>query len=135
MAEISTAVKYKLPIKVFVVKNNTLGQIKWEQMVFLGNPEYVCDLEPIDFAMIARACGATGFTIDNPKKAGTIIDQALNTKGPVIVELVVDPNMPPLPAKIKASQAEHFAEALARGTPGRTDIIKSILGEKVRELV
>ena len=40
MAEFSTCVKYKLPVKVVVVKNNTLGQIKWEQMVFLGNPEY-----------------------------------------------------------------------------------------------
>ncbi|HWF48416.1 MAG TPA: thiamine pyrophosphate-dependent enzyme [Bryobacteraceae bacterium] len=135
MAELSTAVKYKLPIKVFIVKNNTLGQIKWEQMVFLGNPEYVCEFEPIDFAMFARACGATGFTIDNPKDAGRIIDQALNTVGPVVVECVVDPNTPPMPAKIKPSQAAHFAEALARGTPERGDIIKSIVGEKVRELV
>ncbi len=135
MGELSTAVKYKLPIKVFIVKNNTLGQIKWEQMVFLGNPEYVCEFEPIDFAMFARACGATGFTLDRPQDAGRIVDQALNTKGPVVVECVVDPNFPPLPAKIKASQAEHFAEALARGTPGRTDMIKSIFGEKIRELV
>ena len=43
MGELATAVKYELPIKVVVIKNNTLGQIKWEQMVFLGNPEYeVC---------------------------------------------------------------------------------------------
>ena len=40
MAELVTAVKYKLPIIVVIIKNNTLGQIKWEQMVFLGNPEY-----------------------------------------------------------------------------------------------
>jgi pyruvate dehydrogenase (quinone)/pyruvate oxidase len=40
MGEIITAVTYKLPIKLVVIKNNTLGQIKWEQMVFLGNPEY-----------------------------------------------------------------------------------------------
>ena len=54
MAEFVTAVKYQLPIKVVVVKNNTLGQIKWEQMVFLGNPEYGCELQPIDFAGFAR---------------------------------------------------------------------------------
>jgi thiamine pyrophosphate-dependent acetolactate synthase large subunit-like protein len=41
MADFVTAVKYKLPIKVVIIKNNSLGQIKWEQMVFLGNPE-VC---------------------------------------------------------------------------------------------
>src|SRR5205823_118157 len=50
MAEFSTAVKYGLPIKVIIIKNNSLGQIKWEQMVFLGNPEYGCELHPIDFA-------------------------------------------------------------------------------------
>ena len=43
MAELSTCVKYKLPVKVVVIKNNTLGQIKWEQMVFLGNPEFGVD--------------------------------------------------------------------------------------------
>ncbi|HET7340953.1 MAG TPA: thiamine pyrophosphate-dependent enzyme [Methylomirabilota bacterium] len=60
MAEFATCVKYQLPVKVFVVKNNTLGQIKWEQMVFLGNPEFGVDLHPIDFAAFARACGGTG---------------------------------------------------------------------------
>jgi len=63
MAELATCVKYKLPIKVVIVKNNTLGMIKWEQMVCLGNPEYGCELQPIDFAAFARACGATGFTV------------------------------------------------------------------------
>src|SRR6202007_2085168 len=56
MPEFVTAVKYKLPIKIVIVKNNSLGQIKWEQMVFLGNPEYACDLAPINFAEFARAC-------------------------------------------------------------------------------
>src|SRR6185295_20357992 len=50
MGELATAVKYKLPIKIVIVKNNSLGQIRWEQMAFLGNPEYGCDLQPIDFA-------------------------------------------------------------------------------------
>src|ERR687889_1568785 len=79
MAEMATAVKYKLPIKVFVVKNNTLGQIKWEQMVFLGNPEYGCELEPIDFAAVARACGGVGFTITDPRDCGRVLDEALAT--------------------------------------------------------
>ena len=69
MAEFATAVKYKLPIKVVIIKNNSLGQIKWEQMVFLGNPEFDCDLHPIDFAAFANACGGTGFTIEDPRRA------------------------------------------------------------------
>src|SRR6266513_1280499 len=67
MADFATAVKYQLPIKVIVIKNNSLGQIKWEQMVFLGNPEYGVDLQPIDFVKFAEACGAAGYRIDDPK--------------------------------------------------------------------
>ncbi|HEY4003371.1 MAG TPA: thiamine pyrophosphate-dependent enzyme [Candidatus Xenobia bacterium] len=135
MAELSTAVKYKLPIKVVVIKNNTLGQIKWEQMVFLGNPEYVCDLQPIDFAGVARACGATGVTIDDPADCGRLLEQALNTPGPVLIEAVVDPFEPPMPPKINVRQAAHFAEALARGEPNRTKIALTVMSDEVRELI
>ena len=118
-----------------MIKNNSLGQIKWEQMVFLGNPEYVCDLQPIDFAAVARACGASGFTIERPEECGRILDQALATEGPVVVEAVVDPHEPPMPPKIEAKQALHFAESLARGTPNRGKIALTVASDTVRELV
>src|SRR6266480_5256772 len=60
MGEIATLVKYKLQVTVVVIKNNVLGQIKWEQMILEGNPEYGVELEPIDFAKVAEACGARG---------------------------------------------------------------------------
>jgi pyruvate dehydrogenase (quinone)/pyruvate oxidase len=135
MAELATCVKYELPVKIVVIKNNYLGQIMWEQMVFLGNPEFACDLQPIDFAAAARAFGVAGFTVDDPARAGDILDEALAHKGPALVEAVVDPHMPPLPAKIKTEQALHFAESLAKGTPERGKIVKSIFGSKIREMV
>jgi len=135
MGELATAVKYKLPIKVFVVKNDSLGQIRWEQMVFLGNPEYVCDLQPIDFVKIAEACGAKGISVDDPKQAGDAVERALSAPGPVVVEAVVDTNEPPMPAKISADQAKHFAESLLRGTPDRANIVSTVLKDKIRELV
>ncbi len=135
MAEFATAVKYQLPIKVIVIKNNTLGQIKWEQMVFLGNPEYVCDLQPIDFAAFAHACGGTGFTVEDSAECGAVLDKALATPGPVLVQAVVDPLEPPFPAKATLEQATKLAEALARGEPNRTKIAWTVLREKVRELV
>ena len=61
MGDFVTAVKHELPIKVVIIKNNTLGQIKWEQMIFLGNPEYEVALHPIDFVKFAEACGGVGF--------------------------------------------------------------------------
>jgi pyruvate dehydrogenase (quinone)/pyruvate oxidase len=135
MAEFATAVKYRLPIKVVVVRNDTLGQIKWEQMVFLGNPEYGCELHPIDFAAFARACGGTGFTVEDPAECGRVLDEALAVPGPVVVEAVVDPLTPPLPPRATAKQAAHLAESLARGTPDGFRIARRILSQKIREIV
>ena len=137
MAELATAVKYKLPIIVVVIKNNTLGQIKWEQMVFLGNPEYGVDLQPIDFVKFAEACGAVGFRIDDPKQCGSILDMALasNSSGPVVIEAVVDPFEAPMPPKVTLDQATKFAESLMRGEPNRKEIVSTVVADKVRELV
>jgi pyruvate dehydrogenase (quinone)/pyruvate oxidase len=135
MADFATAVKYKLPIKVVIVKNNTLGQIKWEQMVFLGNPEYGVDLHPIDFAAFAQACGGTGFTVEDPADCGRAMDQFLDAPGPAIMQAVVDPFEPPMPAKVKAEQALHFAESLARGEPNRKKIALTTISDRVRELI
>ena len=135
MAEFATCIKYKLPVKIFVIKNNSLGQVKWEQMVFLGNPEYGCDLQPINFALIAQACGGIGLTIEDPADCDTIVQQALSTPGPVLVQAVVDQYEPPMPPKVSMRQAEKFAESLVRGEPNRGKIITTVAEDRVRELV
>jgi len=135
LGELATCVKYQLPIKIFIIKNDTLGQIKWEQMVFLGNPEYVCDLQPIDFAAVARGFGVPAFTITRPDECGQQIENALGMAGPVVIECVVDPNEPPLPAKIKPTQAVHFAECLAKGTKDWQKIANTVAKDRIRELV
>ncbi len=135
MADFVTAVKYQLPIKVVIIKNNTLGQIKWEQMVFLGNPEYVVDLHPIDFAAFAHACGGVGFTVEDPEDCGRVMEEFLNAPGPAVLQAVVDPLEPPLPPKITAEQALHFAESLARGEPEGGKIVKTVAGDRFREMI
>jgi pyruvate dehydrogenase (quinone) len=135
MAEFATAVKYQLPVKIVIVRNGTLGQIKWEQMVFLGNPEYGVELQPIDFAAVARACGGAGFTAEDPNDCGRMVEEFLAVPGPAILQAVVDPLEPPLPAKVTADQALKFAESLARGEPNRGKIALTALSDKVRELV
>ena len=89
----------------------------------------------IDFALFARACGATGFTIDNPADCGRMIEEALATPGPVVVQGVVDPFEPPLPAKVTLDQAAKFAKSLLRGEPNSQKIALTVLGERIRELV
>jgi pyruvate dehydrogenase (quinone) len=135
MGEIATLVKYKLNVTVIVIKNNTLGQIKWEQMVEDGYPEFGVDLQPIDFAAYARACGAAGYCLEDPAQAEAVLREALAQPGPALVEAVVDANEPPLPGKITMHQAMNFAKSLAGGEENRFDIIKSVLKDKVREVI
>jgi pyruvate dehydrogenase (quinone) len=67
MAELATAVANKLPVKVVILKNNSLAEVKFEQKE-IGNPEFGCDLAPIDFVAFARACGAEGFRCERPEE-------------------------------------------------------------------
>lgn len=134
MGEFATAVKYNLPITVVIIKNNTLGQIKWEQIVFLGNPEYGCELKEIDFAKFAEACGGLGFTVEKPEDIAPALEKALNCGKPAIVEVYVDPFEPPMPPKISVGQAAKFAEALVKGQPNGKKIALTIFRDKLNEL-
>lgn len=135
MGEFATAVKYNLPILVVIIKNNVLGQIKWEQVVFLGNPQYVVELQPINFAMYAEACGGIGITVEKPDELRPAFEKALASGKPAIVEVMVDPNEPPMPAKTTLKQATHFAEALVRGEPNGGRIALTLFRDKLSEVI
>jgi pyruvate dehydrogenase (quinone)/pyruvate oxidase len=103
MAEFATAVQYNLPIKVIILKNNTLGMIRWEQMGFLSNPEYGVEFTPMDFAGFAEDCGGKGYTI-KPEDIKPVMQAAMSKdkeRKPVIIEAYVDPFEPLIPPKSK----------------------------------
>jgi pyruvate dehydrogenase (quinone)/pyruvate oxidase len=133
LGDVLTAVQHRLPIKIVVTKNNTLGLIKWEQMVFLGNPEYGVNFAPMDFVKFAEACGARGVHIEDPATCHDQMREAPALDGPVIIECLVDPHEPPMPAKVKTKQVKALAEALRAGTPNRNRIamqmVKDVLDE------
>ncbi len=135
MGELATIAKYKLPIKILLIKNDSFGHIKWEQLAMEGNPSFGIDLEPIDFAAVARACGIAGYRLEDPAKAETTMRDAFAEPGAVLIEAVVDPNEPPMPGQITMTQAVKFAKALARGEKDRYDIIKAVIKDKVREVI
>ena len=121
MGEFATAVQYNLPIKIIVIKNNTLGMIRWEQMAFLGNPEYGVELTSIDFVKFAEACGGIGYAIKEPDEISSIMEQAMKMdKGrrkPVIIEASVDPFEPPMPPKVEMEFVTNLAESFVKGQP------------------
>ena len=94
MAELSTAVANNLPIKIILLKNNSLGEVKLEQKE-IGNPEFGCDLAPIDFVAFAKACGADAFRCERPGEVRTAISAALRSPKPALVEALVDANERP----------------------------------------
>ena len=121
MGEFATAVQYNLPIKIIVIKNNTLGMIRWEQMAFLGNPEYGVEFTPIDFVKFAEACGGIGYAIKEPDEIRSIMEQAMkidkDRRKPVIIEATVDPFEPPMPPKVEMEFVTNLAESFVKGQP------------------
>lgn len=134
MCEFSTAVKYNLPIKVIVTKNGALGMIRWEQIGFLGHPEYGVRFQDIDLVKFAEACGGIGYRIEKYEEVKPILADALQEIKPTIVEVVVDPNEPPYPARLALKQVENFAKALIKGEPDKRKIALTLYRDKMKEL-
>jgi pyruvate dehydrogenase (quinone)/pyruvate oxidase len=126
MGELATLAHEQLPVKVIVNKNGTLGLIKWEQQIFLGNPEYGNDLGDVDFVKIAEGCGLRGIRIDDPSTCRDRLAEALELDEPVLIECVTDPHEPPHPPQVTPDQMQEFATALARGEEHRRQIALTI---------
>lgn len=135
MGEFATAVQYNLPIKIIVIKNNTLGMIRWEQMGFLGNPEFGVEFSPIDFARFAEDCGGKGYAINEPSEIKSKIHEAMKERKPTIVEAYVDPFEPPMPPKVEMEFVRNLAESFARGQPYAKRIGLTLFRNKVHEIL
>ncbi|TPL87391.1 thiamine pyrophosphate-dependent enzyme [Mesorhizobium sp. B2-3-12] len=134
LGEFSTAVRYKIPLKILVIKNNMLNQIAWEQMMFLGNPQFGCELQPIDFAKAAEAMGGSGFRIERADQIETVLDEAFTTEGPVVIEALVDAYEPLMPPKMPSDYAKNFRQALPQ-TPGHERIEENIAREPAKSMM
>jgi pyruvate dehydrogenase (quinone)/pyruvate oxidase len=115
--------------------NNALGQILWEQMV-LGYPEHGVRFgEPQpDFAAWGRACGGFGARVEKPGELRDTLAEALNHSGPSLVDVVVDPNEPPMPGKVTYEQAKKFATAFLRGQPHKAAIATTLFKDRIQQL-
>ncbi|ESZ73591.1 pyruvate oxidase [Mesorhizobium sp. L103C119B0] len=134
LGEFSTAVRHRIPLKVLVLKNGMLNQIAWEQMMFLGNPQFACELRPIDFAMAAEAMGGIGYSVSLAEEVEGVLDAALAAEGPVVIEAVVDPFEPMMPPKMPPDYARNFRKALP-DTPGRVEIEANVAQEPLRSMI
>lgn len=132
LAELATAARYRIPVKVVVINNGSLGQIKWEQMLFLGHPEFGCELAPVDFAKVAEGLGVRGLRVDDPDRLEAVLDEAFAHDGPVLIDAVVDSAEPMLPPRRREAYMKHLAQAFETGTPGRDAIERRMQEEPAR---
>jgi pyruvate dehydrogenase (quinone) len=124
------------PALVFCVfKNQDLNQVTWEQRALTGDPKYPGTQWIPDFphARFAELVGIKGISCEDPDSLGGAWDEALATKGPVLLEVRVDAEIPPLPPHIRWEQAEKMAKAMAKGDPELVGVMQKSLRGKLQE--
>jgi pyruvate dehydrogenase (quinone) len=116
---------------ILVLNNQDLNQVTWELRVMSGNPKLEASQDVPDFpyGRLAETLGLRGFRVDDPAAVATVWDQALSADRPVVINAVVDPNVPPLPPHISWEQAKNYALAMLRGDPDRWAVIRQSIRE------
>ncbi|MCS4487286.1 pyruvate oxidase [Staphylococcus americanisciuri] len=109
MQDFATAVQYRLPMVIFVLNNQELSFIKYEQQA-AGELEYGISFSDMDFAKFAELCGGIGYTLKDPADIDAIVQTAVQQHKPVVVNVYVDPNAAPLPGKILPEEAKNYAK-------------------------
>jgi pyruvate dehydrogenase (quinone) len=122
---------------VLVLNNRDLNQVTWEQRVLVGDPKLDASqvIPDFPFARYAELLGFRGIRVDDPAHVAAAWDEALAAREPVLVEAIIDPEVPPLPPHIEFEQAKNLARALAKNDPARGQIIRQALKGKLQELV
>ncbi|HPD48699.1 MAG TPA: biosynthetic-type acetolactate synthase large subunit [Anaerohalosphaeraceae bacterium] len=91
LQELSTAVMYELPIKVCLLNNGYMGMVRQWQELFYGKRYSCSSLKNPDFANLARAFGAVGYTVDKKEQVAPTIEKMLAETRPCVVDFKVDP--------------------------------------------
>ena len=118
-------------LTVLVLNNSDLNQVTWEQRVMEGDPKFLASqvLPKFPYAAYADLLGLGGIRVDQPQDIGPAWDRALSAKVPTVVEMVTDPDVPPLPPHISAEQAKNFVKALWHRDADAIGIIQSSIKE------
>jgi pyruvate dehydrogenase (quinone) len=117
MGELLTVRQHRLPVKIVVFNNSTLGMVKLEMLVE-GLPSHGTDHDPVDYATIARGVGIPSVRIEQPGDLRAGLAQALAADGPYLVDVVTDPNALSMPPHVSAQQIRGFAMAAGKTVLG-----------------
>ena len=113
LGDLATITQYNLPIKIVVFNNRSLGMVKLEMEV-AGLPDWQTDMVNPDFALVAQAMGMKGITIKDPDDVKQGIREALQFKGPALINIMTDPNALAMPPKIEFEQVKGMALSMTK---------------------
>ena len=134
MGDLMTIVQYKLPVKIIVFNNRSLGMVKLEMEV-AGIPDLETDMLNPDFAKIAEAMGMPGITINDPGEVKAGLEKAFQQEGPLLVSIQTDPNALAMPPKLEFAQMKGFALYMGKMMlSGRMDEVFNIISSNYRHL-
>jgi pyruvate dehydrogenase (quinone) len=116
---------------VMVLNNSDLNMVTWEQRVSAGAPKFEDSqaLPRFPYAEYARLLGLHGLRVDRPDAVGPAWDEALCADRPTLLEMVTDPNVPPLPPSVSAKQVRNYLSALLAGDPQARQVVKASFRE------
>ncbi len=106
-------------LTIMVLNNRDLNMVTWEQRALAGDPKFEDsqDLPLFPYADYARMLGLGGIKVTDPAQVGSAWDQALSADRPTLLEMVTDPDVPPLPPNYSGKQARNYLTSLARRDP------------------
>ncbi|WP_419867828.1 thiamine pyrophosphate-dependent enzyme [Chryseobacterium sp. CT-SW4] len=113
MGDLATVVQYKLPIKIIVFNNRSLGMVRLEMQV-AGLPDWQTDMYNPDFAKVAEAMGMKSYTLESPDNVETTIQEAFNYEGPALINVFTNPDSLAMPPKIEFEQMKGMATAMSK---------------------
>ena len=134
MGGLLTVLQYDLPLKILIFNNSQLDLVKMEMEV-AGYPDYQTDLKNPNFAKVAEAVGFLGIRIEDPADVRAGLQKMLAYPGPVVVDVITDPNALALPPHIEFDQAKGYALSMTRlMLTGRTDEVVDIVSSNIRDV-
>lgn len=115
---------------VMVLNNGDLNMVTWEQRI-AGDPKFEPsqNLPAFPYAEYGRMLGLHGIRVDRPEDIGPAWAEALACDRPTVLEMITDPNVPPLPPHVSAAQARHYAAALLRRDPQALQVVMATAKE------
>jgi len=134
MGDLMTIVQYKLPVKIIVFNNRSLGMVKLEMEV-AGIPDLETDMLNPDFTKIAEAMGMPGITITDPYEVKSKLEKAFMHEGPILITIQTDPNALAMPPKLEFDQIKGMALYMGRMMlSGRMDEAFNIISSNYKHL-